>query len=477
MRSSGSHLQPMRRIRRVHFVGIAGAGMSGIAEVLVNQEFEVSGSDLAENRTTRHLRGLGVTVFRGHDACQVEGADVLVMSSAVSGDNPEVQAARELRIPVVPRAEMLAELMRFRRGIAVAGTHGKTTTTSLTTSLLAEAGMDPTFVIGGLLNAWGSNARLGTGKYLVAEADESDGSFLLLQPVVALVTNIDRDHLESYDNSFDNLKKAFLEFLHHLPFYGAAVLCLDDENVAEMIPSVTRAVVTYGISEAADIRGSDIRQEGRMMHFMVHLPNEPQTLAVSLNLPGEHNVRNALGAIAVAWELGMDIPAVTGSLSEFKGVGRRFAEVGCFDLAGREVMVVEDYGHHPSELSATISAARNGWPERRIVSVFQPHRFSRTSDLFDEFSQVLADSDALVLTDIYPAGEKPIDGVDSGALCQSIRARGRVNPVLISNVYDLRVELPSMLESGDLVLLLGAGSIGQVAQEIREQGFKQEEAV
>ena len=477
MRSSGSHLQPMRRIRRVHFVGIAGAGMSGIAEVLVNQEFEVSGSDLAENRTTRHLRGLGVTVFRGHDACQVEGADVLVMSSAVSGDNPEVQAARELRIPVVPRAEMLAELMRFRRGIAVAGTHGKTTTTSLTTSLLAEAGMDPTFVIGGLLNAWGSNARLGTGKYLVAEADESDGSFLLLQPVVALVTNIDRDHLESYDNSFDNLKKAFLEFLHHLPFYGAAVLCLDDENVAEMIPSVTRAVVTYGISEAADIRGSDIRQEGRMMHFMVHLPNEPQTLAVSLNLPGEHNVRNALGAIAVAWELGMDIPAVTGSLSEFKGVGRRFAEVGCFDLAGREVMVVEDYGHHPSELSATISAARNGWPERRIVAVFQPHRFSRTSDLFDEFSQVLADSDALVLTDIYPAGEKPIDGVDSGALCQSIRARGRVNPVLISNVYDLRVELPSMLESGDLVLLLGAGSIGQVAQEIREQGFKQEEAV
>jgi len=475
MRSSGSHLQPMRRIRRVHFVGIAGAGMSGIAEVLVNQGFEVSGSDIAENRTTKHLRGLGVTVFRGHDTRQVEGADVLVMSSAVSGDNLEVQAARELRIPVVPRAEMLAELMRFRRGIAVAGTHGKTTTTSLTTSLLAEAGMDPTFVIGGLLNAWGSNARLGTGKYLVAEADESDGSFLLLQPVVALVTNIDRDHLESYDNSFDNLKKAFLEFLHHLPFYGAAVLCLDDENVAEMIPSVTRAVVTYGISEAADIRGSDIRQEGRMMHFMVHLPNEPQALAVSLNLPGEHNVRNALGAIAVAWELGMDIPAVTGSLAEFKGVGRRFAEVGCFDLAGREVMVVEDYGHHPSELSATISAARNGWPERRIVTVFQPHRFSRTSDLFDEFSQVLADSDVLVLTDIYPAGEKPIDGVDSGALCQSIRARGRVNPVLISNVFDLQVELASMLESGDLVLLLGAGSIGQVAQEIREQGFKQED--
>ena len=318
----------MRRIKRVHFVGIAGAGMSGIAEVLVNQGFEVSGSDIAENRTSNYLRGLGITVFREHEAAQVEGADVLVISSAVSEDNPEVQAARVLRIPVVPRAEMLAELMRFRRGIAVAGTHGKTTTTSLTTSLLAEAGMDPTFVIGGLLNAWGSNARLGSGKYLVAEADESDGSFLLLQPVVALVTNIDRDHLESYDNSFDNLKKAFLEFLHHLPFYGAAVLCLDDENVAELLPSVTRAVVTYGLSGEADIRGSDISQEGRMMHFNVHLPNDSRALPVSLNLPGEHNVRNALGAIAVAWELGVDIEAVTGSLSEFKGIGRRFAEVG-----------------------------------------------------------------------------------------------------------------------------------------------------
>ncbi len=477
MKSNGSHLQPMRRIQRVHFVGIAGAGMSGIAEVLVNQGFEVSGSDIAENRTTRYLRGLGATVFREHEAHQVEGADVLVMSSAVSEDNPEVQAARELRIPVVPRAEMLAELMRFRRGIAVAGTHGKTTTTSLTTSLLAEAGMDPTFVIGGLLNAWGSNARLGSGKYLVAEADESDGSFLLLQPVVALVTNIDRDHLESYDNSFDNLKKAFLEFLHHLPFYGAAVLCLDDEHVAEMIPSVTRAVVTYGISEAADIRGSDIRQEGRMMHFKVHLPNESRALAVSLNLPGEHNVRNALGAIAVAWELGIDIEAVTGSLAEFKGIGRRFAEVGCFDVGGRQVTVIEDYGHHPSELAVTMSAARNGWPDRRIVTVFQPHRFSRTNDLFDEFSQVLADSDVLVLTDIYAAGEKPIDGIDSGALCQSIRARGRVNPVLISNVSDLPQELPSMLEDGDLVLLLGAGNIGQIAQEIREKGFFQEVAV
>lgn len=471
----GSHLQPMRRIRRVHFVGIGGAGMSGIAEVLVNQGFDVSGSDLSESRTTRHLQELGANIHLGHDAGQVYDADVLVVSSAISEDNPEVLAARDLRIPVVPRAEMLAELMRFRRGIAVAGTHGKTTTTSLTASLLAAAGMDPTFVIGGLLNAWGSHARLGKGEYLVAEADESDGSFLLLQPVVALITNIDRDHLESYENSFDNLRKAFLEFLHHLPFYGAAVLCVDDEHVAELIPSVTRAVVTYGLSEEADIRGSDLLQDGRMMYFKVHLPNQQEPLDVSLNLPGLHNVRNALGAIAIAWELGMDVESVTDSLASFEGIGRRFAEVGNYHLPNGEVMVVEDYGHHPSELKATMTAARQGWPDKRLVVVFQPHRFSRTSDLFDEFSQVLADADAVVLTDIYAAGEEPVDGVDSGALCQSIRARGRVNPVLISDVNHLPAELPSMLEDGDLVLLLGAGNIGNVAQEIRENGFPREE--
>ncbi len=476
MKTGESHLHPMRRMRRVHFVGIAGAGMSGIAEVLVNQGFEVSGSDVAVNRTTKHLGKLGATVFRGHDASQVTGADVLVVSSAVSEDNPEVIAARELRIPVVPRAEMLGELMRFRRGIAVAGTHGKTTTTSLTTSLLAQAGMDPTFVIGGLLNAWGSNARLGKGKYLVAEADESDGSFLLLQPVVALVSNIDRDHLEAYDNSFDNLKKAFLEFLQHLPFYGVAVLCLDDAEVASLIPSVTRAIVTYGLSEDADIRGSEVRQEGRTMYFNVHLPNQTESLPVSLDLPGIHNVRNALGAIAIAWELDVDIASVVGILAEFEGIGRRFADVGCFESVAGEVMVIEDYGHHPTELAATLAAARSGWPDKRIVTVFQPHRYSRTQALFDEFSQVLADSDVVVLTDIFPAGEEAIDGVDSGALCQSIRARGRVNPVLISDVFDLPRELPSMLEDGDLVLLLGAGNIGQVAQLIREKGLYGEAA-
>jgi UDP-N-acetylmuramate--alanine ligase len=475
MKASGSHLQPMRRIRRVHFVGIGGAGMSGIAEVLVNQGFEVSGSDLLESGTTRHLSRLGVKLHQGHAAGHVEGADVLVVSSAVASTNPEVEAAREARIPVVPRAEMLAELMRFRRGIAVAGTHGKTTTTSLTASLLAEAGLDPTFVIGGLLNAWGSHARLGEGQYLVAEADESDASFLLLQPVVALITNIDRDHLEAYEQSFDNLRKAFLEFLHHLPFYGAAVLCLDDPHVAEMVPSVTRAVVTYGLSEEADVRATGVRQEGRTMHFSVHLPGATEPLAVSLNLPGVHNVRNALGAIAIAWDLGLDIPSIAPSLATFQGVGRRFAEVGEFDLRKGRIRVIEDYGHHPSELNATMAAARGGWPDRRIVVVFQPHRYSRTRDLFDEFSQVLSTADAVILTDIYAAGESPIDGIDSGALCQSIRARGRVNPVLMSDVGDIPRDLPAMLEDGDLVLLLGAGNIGSVAQSIREMGFQAEE--
>ncbi|MGD8681544.1 MAG: UDP-N-acetylmuramate--L-alanine ligase [Lysobacterales bacterium] len=474
MKRRGSHLQPMRRIRRVHFVGIGGAGMSGIAEVLVNQGFEVSGSDRVESRATRHLRQLGAVVHLGHAAAHVEGADVLVLSSAVPKDNPELMAAREARIPVVPRAEMLAELMRFRRGIAVAGTHGKTTTTSLTASLLAEAGMDPTFVIGGLLNAWGSSARLGEGEYLVAEADESDGSFLLLQPVLALVTNIDRDHLEAYDHSFDNLRKAFLEFLHHLPFYGVAVLCIDDPLVRQVAREVTRAVVTYGLSEDADVRATDVRQDGRTMHFQAHFPNHKAVIPVSLSLPGKHNVRNALGAMAIAWELGLDLESIIPCLATFQGIGRRFAEVGRFAVPAGEVTVIEDYGHHPSELEATLTAAREGWPERRIVAVFQPHRFTRTRDLFDEFSEVLGSADAVVLTDIYPAGEASIDGVDSGALCQSIRARGRVNPVLISDASDLRSDLPAMLEDDDLVLLLGAGNIGQVAQEIRESGFAME---
>jgi len=462
----------MRRIRRVHFVGVGGAGMNGIAEVLVNQGFEVSGSDLNESRGTQHLAKLGAKIFIGHDASQIEDVDVLVVSTAVPENNTEVLAAREARIPVVPRAEMLAELMRFKRGIAVAGTHGKTTTTSLAASLLAEAEMDPTFVIGGVLNAWGSNARLGQGDYLLAEADESDGSFLLLQPTIALITNIDRDHLESYRNSFENLKEAFLEFLLHLPFYGAAILCIDDPELEALIPRVSRAVVTFGLSETADIRATKVRQDGRNMSFRVHLPEPSKPVDVSINLPGLHNVRNALGAIAVAWEIGLELDTVVGCLREFKGVGRRFADIGELSISGGKVLAIEDYGHHPSELEATISAAREGWPEHRIIAVFQPHRYTRTAGLFDEFSRVLSTADFVVLTDIYPAGEASIEGIDSAALCSSIRARGNVDPVLIGDVGTLTTNLPALLKDGDLLLLMGAGSIGGVAQDLRDSGFR-----
>lgn len=474
MNAHSGHLRPMRRIQRVHFVGIGGSGMNGIAEVLVNQGFHVSGSDLQDSWATRHLAKLGAKVFIGHDASHISGVDVLVVSTAVPRDNPEVVAAREARIPVVPRAEMLAELMRFKRGIAVAGTHGKTTTTSLAASVLAEAGMDPTFVIGGVVNAWGSNARLGEGDYLLAEADESDGSFLLLQPTIALITNIDRDHLESYEGSFENLKKAFLEFLQHLPFYGAAVLCVDDAEVQALVPEVSRAVVTFGLSESADIRATDVRQEGRNMRFNVQLPANEVPFEVTINLPGLHNVRNALGAIAIAWEIGVDVEAVVACLREFKGVGRRFAEIGELAIGHGSVRAIEDYGHHPSELEATITAAREGWPDRRVVAVFQPHRYSRTADLFDEFSRVLSCADAVVLTDVYPAGEPAIEGVNSAALCNSIRARGIVDPVLIPDVNELRTSLPPILRDGDLVLMLGAGSIGQIAGHMRETGFATE---
>jgi UDP-N-acetylmuramate--alanine ligase len=466
------HLRPIRRIRRVHLVGVGGAGMNGIAEVVANQGFDVSGSDLKESRATRHLKKLGVKIYLGHDAGHIKGVDVLVVSTAVPDTNPEVIAAREARIPVVPRAEMLAELMRFKRGIAVAGTHGKTTTTSLAASLLAEAGLDPTFVIGGVVNAWGSNARLGQGEYLLAEADESDGSFLLLQPTIALITNIDRDHLESYEHSFENLKRAFLEFLQHLPFYGTAVLCVDDPELRDLIPQVSRAVVTFGLSESADIRGVDLHQEGRNMNFRVQLPQHPEPLDVTINLPGLHNVRNALGAIAVAWEIGLNVSEIVDCLRVFKGVGRRFAEVGELKIDDGTVLVIEDYGHHPSELEATIAAARQGWPERRIIAVFQPHRYTRTADLFDEFSRVLSNADLVVLTDIYPAGEASIEGIDSAALCHSIRARGEVDPVLIADVSGLPASLPNLLLDQDLLLLMGAGSIEWVAQELRDNGFQ-----
>jgi UDP-N-acetylmuramate--alanine ligase len=470
MRSAGQHLKPMRRVHRVHMVGIGGAGMSGIAEVLANQGFAVSGSDLNQSAATRHLQSLGVEVHHEHRAEYVRKADVLVVSSAISSHNPELLAAREARIPVVPRAQMLAELMRFKRGIAVAGTHGKTTTTSLVASLLAAAGQDPTFVIGGVLNAWGSNARLGHGDYLVAEADESDGSFLLLQPVVGLVTNIDRDHLESYDGSFEQLRAAFLEFLQHLPFYGAAVLCIDDDETRALVAEVPRAVVTYGLSEDADIRATDLRQQGRSMSFTVWLPGEEHGLAVQLNLPGVHNVRNALGALAIVWELGLDVRAASACLADFKGVGRRFAALGAVQFGSQHAQVVEDYGHHPTELEATMQAARGGWPDQRLVVVFQPHRYSRTRDLFDDFSRVLSEADVLVITEVYAAGEAVLEGINSHALCQSIRARGAVDPVLVPDINDVAATLDKLVRDNDMVLLLGAGSMDRVAEALRQRG-------
>ncbi len=462
----------MRRIRGVHLVGIGGSGMSGIAEVLINLGFAVTGSDMRASKVTQHLQQLGARVFIGHAAENIQAADVLVMSSAVPRDNPELQAANARRVPVVRRAEMLAELMRFREGIAVAGTHGKTTTTSLTASLLAEGGLDPTFIIGGLVNAFGSHARLGEGQYLVAEADESDGSFLLLQPVLAVITNIDRDHLENYDNSFARLRLAFLEFLHHLPFYGQAILCTDDAEVARLVPDVARSVVTYGLNESADIRAENLQQHHGRMAFDLCLPpgaSELERVPMQLNLPGIHNVRNALGAVAVALELGVAVTDIQRSLSSFDGIGRRFALVGQATIKDGHATVYEDYGHHPTELAATLEAARAGWPDNRLVAVFQPHRYSRTQSLFDDFAGVLSGAaDVLVLTDIYPAGEEPVDGISSARLCQAIRARGKSEPILIPGLDELVVELPALLQPDDLVLLLGAGDIGHVGVSLCE---------
>jgi UDP-N-acetylmuramate--alanine ligase len=458
----------MRRIQCAHFVGIGGAGMGGIAEVLLNLGYRVSGSDLRENAVTRRLAGQGARIWIGHDAAHVADCDVVVVSSAVKEDNPEVKAARERRVPVVPRAEMLAEIMRFRYGIAVAGTHGKTTTTSLVASLLAEAGLDPTFVIGGRLNSADSHARLGAGRYLVAEADESDASFLYLQPMLAVVTNIDADHLSTYEGDFQRLRQTFVEFLHHLPFYGLAVLCLDDPNVRDVLPEMTRQVRSYGIdAEDADIRALNIHQQGKQMHFEVHQA-EHAVLDVVLNLPGRHNVLNALAAVAVARELGVDDKTVQQALETFAGIGRRFQINGELSVADGSVLLVDDYGHHPREIAATLEAVRNGWPERRLVVVFQPHRYSRTLDLFDDFARVLADADVLLINEVYAAGEAPISGADGRALCRAVRGRGRVDPIFVQEVEDLPEVLTDLLQAGDLVLTLGAGSIGAVAAALPE---------
>ena len=465
------HADVMRAYSRVHFVGIGGAGMSGIAEVLSNLGYKVSGSDQSRSATTERLAKLGVRIDRGHAAENVADADVMVVSSAIKPDNPELVAARERRIPVVPRAEMLGELMRFRLGIAVAGTHGKTTTTSLCASVLAEGGLDPTFVIGGLLNSAGSNARLGQGRYLVAEADESDGSFLLLQPTIGVITNIDADHLENYGGDFNRVKAAFGEFLHHLPFYGLAVLCVDDPETAALARATVRNVMGYGESPEADVRAENVRAMAGDMHFDLVLPGRTKPLAIELSLPGRHNVLNALAAAAIGWQLGVDDAAIQRALSGFRGVGRRFhrhGEIATID--GGRALLVDDYGHHPRELAAVFAAARGGWPDRRLVVAFQPHRYTRTRDLLDEFAETLATVDVLVLTEVYPAGETPIANADGKALARAVRSRGRVDPVLVRSPRELPQALAPLVRDGDLVLLLGAGDIGVVAPELAAAG-------
>lgn len=459
-----------RRFKRVHFIGIGGVGMSGIAEVLLNLGFSVSGSDQQRSATLVRLESLGARCHIGHRDSPI-AADVVVTSSAIGADNPELLQAHAQRIPVIPRAQMLGELMRFRQGIAVAGSHGKTTTTSLTATLLAAGELDPTFVIGGVLNSAGSNARLGAGDFLVAEADESDGSFLMLQPVIAVITNIDEDHLESYDGDMNRLREAFVEFVQHLPFWGLAVVCVDDPNVQAIIPELSRSLVTYGFSEQADVRASDVEQEGATSHFQLHLPNG-ESHQVHLNLPGAHNVQNALAAIAVAWEL--DVPAAdcVQALTSFQGIGRRFNTY--FDVACRagHCTIVDDYGHHPTELQATINAARQAWPDKRLLMVFQPHRYTRTREQFDAFVHVLGQVDAVVLSEVYAASEDPIPGADSKSLCRAIRASGRLEPVFVPELNDVKATLNALVEPNDVILVCGAGDIGRWCQQLLKEGLR-----
>ena len=455
-----------KRIKRIHFIGIGGAGMSGIAEVIFDLGYQVSGSDIASNAVTQRLQTMGCTVYQGHDADNIQGADVIVVSSAINELNPEIQAARKAVIPIVRRAEMLAELMRFRQGIAIAGTHGKTTTTSLVTSLLVEGGLDPTFVIGGKLNSAATNSRLGSGSYLVAEADESDASFLFLKPIISVITNIDADHLSTYDNDFNKLKDTFVEFLHHLPFYGLAIVCVDDEHVRDILPRVSRPVVTYGMHHSADIRAIDVRYEAMQSHFTLLCAKDGRSIDVTLNMPGEHNVLNALAAVAIAVELEVDDAIILHALAEFQGVGRRFQSYGDIPIDGGDITLIDDYGHHPTEMQATISAVQESWPDRRLVLLFQPHRFTRTRDLFEDFSQVLSEPDVLVLMDIYAASEEPIAGADGRSLARSIRLRGKVDPIFVTQEDDVAATLQNILKVGDVLLTLGAGSIGTIASNL-----------
>ena len=459
-------------VKHLHFVGIGGTGMCGIAEVLLNLGYTVSGSDLAVNAATKRLAAQGATVYCGHAAGNIEGADAVVISSAVHEDNPEVAAARAAHIPVVPRAVMLAELMRLRRGIAVAGAHGKTTTTSLTATLLAAGGLDPTYVIGGRLNSSGVNARLGTGEYLVAEADESDASFLNLTPVVSVVTNIDQDHMDTYGHDFERLKKAFVDFIARLPFYGVAVLCLDDENVRSIMPQIHRRIVTYGFDPEAEVRAVDVRSCGTQMRFTVLRKNH-EPLPVLLNLPGIHNVLDSLAAIAVATLVGVDDAAIVKGLSGFTGVGRRFAQYGDIpikDRPGETFKLVDDYGHHPHEMAATIAAARGAWPEKRLVVAFQPHRYTRTRDCFEDFVKVLSGVDVLVLADVYPAGEAPIPGADGRALVRALRMVSKGDIVFCDRIEEVQDAVESVVKDGDVVLTMGAGSIGKVALRLAGEG-------
>jgi UDP-N-acetylmuramate--alanine ligase len=456
----------MRRIKCIHFVGIGGAGMCGIAEVLLNTGYQISGSDIKASKNTQRLEAMGARIFIGHQGDNVSGVDVLVVSSAVNEENPEVKAAREQRIPVVPRAEMLAELMRYRHGIAVAGTHGKTTTTSMITAIFAEAGLDPTFVVGGLVNSAGTNARLGESRFLVAEADESDASFLHLQPMISVVTNIEADHMATYEGDFNKLKKTFVDFLHNLPFYGMAVMCVDDDVVRDIIPSVTRAVLTYGFAEDADFRITNVEKQSLSSSFTVHRPNGLAPIEVTVNMPGEHNILNAAAAVAVATDEGIDDVAIQCGLNSFQGVGRRFQRYGEFDIDGGSVMLVDDYGHHPTEVAATISAVRQAWPERRLLMVYQPHRYTRTKDLYEDFVKVLSTVDSLLLLEVYSAGEEVIAGADGRSLCGSIRSRGKVEPVFVENIADVAEILKEVMRPGDVVLTQGAGNVGAMAAEL-----------
>jgi UDP-N-acetylmuramate--alanine ligase len=454
------------KVKRIHFVGIGGSGMSGIAEVLANLGYTVTGSDLSDSAPVRRLRAMGIKVAIGHASENVANADAVVVSSAVKPDNPEVERAREAHIPVVPRAMMLAELMRFKQGIAIAGTHGKTTTTSLVAAALAEAGLDPTLVIGGRLNSIGTNAKLGKGEFLVAEADESDASFLYLQPVISVVTNIDADHMETYGQDFEKLKATFVEFLGHLPFYGLAVVCKDDPHVRAIMPSITRSMLTYGIESDADLRAVNVRWEGERMRFDAVCKGLP-TLDVTLNMPGVHNVLNALAVIAVGREVGAPDAAIAKALAEFSGVGRRFQRYGEIALAaGGTFTLVDDYGHHPAEMAATLAAARGAFPGRRVVLAFQPHRFTRTRDLFEDFVKVLSTADEVVLADVYPAGEAPIVAADGRSLARAVRVAGKVEPIFVETSAEMRDAVLARLRDGDVVITMGAGSIGHLAPEL-----------